>query len=106
MSWYNEERNGSTKAYLEWFCGRELEPDEEAGFYKKKVDTVSLVSSMIMLDRCRIFSESRNTEVYLFEPDDRIELYIDFLEEINPHDWGNDMYLFDLVEAVFHRKQD
>jgi hypothetical protein len=67
--------------------------------------SVSMVSSMIMLDRCRIYSEDRNTEVSLSEPDDQVEQYIDFLEEINPLDWGNDMYLFELIENVFYRKK-
>jgi len=67
--------------------------------------SVSVVSSLIMLDRCRIYSKNRNTEVFLFEPDNRIELYIDFLEALSS-DWGNDMYLFDLIESVFHRKKE
>jgi len=40
MSWYNEERDGETKRYIEWAFGVEVEPDEEAGYYrpKKKVE--------------------------------------------------------------------
>ena len=67
---------------------------------------VSIVSSMIMLDRCRIYSESRNMEVSLHEPDDQIDQYIDFLEKINPSDWGNDTYLFELIESVFYRRKE
>ena len=67
--------------------------------------SVSLVSSMIMLDRCRIYSENKQTEVCLSEPDDQVDQYIDFLERINPSDWGNDLYLFELIEGVFYRKQ-
>ena len=67
--------------------------------------SVSTVSSMIMLDRCRIYSKNRNEEVSLSEPDDSVEQYIDFLERINPYDWGNDMCLFELIESVFLRKE-
>ena len=37
MSWYKEERDGSTKKYLEWFYQQELEPDDEPCFYRPKV---------------------------------------------------------------------
>ena len=67
--------------------------------------SVSIVSSMIMLDRCRIYSKDRNTEVSLHEPDNQVDEYIDFLEKINPSDWGNDMYLFELIENVFYRRK-
>lgn len=67
--------------------------------------SVSVVSSLIMLDRCRIYSEIRMTEVSLSEPDDQVDQYIDFLEKINPHDWGNDFYLYELIENVFYRKK-
>ena len=67
---------------------------------------VSIVSSMIMLDRCRIYSESRNTEVSLHEPDNQVNQYIDFLEKINPYDWGNDTCLFELIESVFYRRKE
>lgn len=66
---------------------------------------VSLVSSMIMLDRCRLYSIHRKGEVSLSEPDNQVDQYIDFLERINPYDWGNDFYLFELIEAVFNRKK-
>ena len=39
MEWYNEEHDGSTKRYLEWFYQCELEPDEEPGFYKEVPST-------------------------------------------------------------------
>ena len=39
MSWYNEKRDGATKRYLEWALGVELEPEEEAGFYRPKEPT-------------------------------------------------------------------
>ena len=39
MSWYKEERDGKSKRYLEWALGIELEPEEEAGFYKPKEPT-------------------------------------------------------------------
>ena len=39
MSWYNEERDGKTKKYLEWALGVEIEPEDEAGFYKPKDPT-------------------------------------------------------------------
>ena len=67
--------------------------------------SVSVISSLIMLDRCRIYSKNQDTEVSISEPDDQVELYIDFLEEINPYDWGNDMYLLDLIDDVFCRKR-
>lgn len=68
--------------------------------------SVSLVSSMIMLDRCRIYSENKQTEVCLSEPDDSISQYIDFMEKINPSDWGNDFHLFELIENLFYRKKE
>ena len=68
--------------------------------------SVSKLESLIMLDRCRIYSEDRNKEVSLSEPDDQVEQYIDFLEMLNPYDWGNDMYLFELIENVFYRKKE
>ena len=68
--------------------------------------SVSRVSSLIMLDRCRIYSEDRNKEVSLSAPDDQVNQYIDFLEKINPYDWGNDMNLFELIEKVFYRKKE
>ena len=68
--------------------------------------SVSRVSSLIMLDRCRIYSEDRNKEVSLSAPDDQVDQYIDFLERINPSDWGNDTYLFELIENVFYRKKE
>ena len=68
--------------------------------------SVSIVSSLIMLDRCRIYSKDRNTEVSLHEPDNQVDEYIDFLEKINRADWGNDMYLFELIESVFYRKKE
>ena len=36
MSWYDPKRDKLTKDYLEWALGRELEPDEEPGFYRDK----------------------------------------------------------------------
>ena len=36
MSWYKEERDGSTKKYLEWALRVELEPEEEPGYYRPK----------------------------------------------------------------------
>ena len=65
--------------------------------------SVSVLSSLIMLDRCRIYSKDQDTEVSISEPDDQVDQYIDFLEEINPSDWGNDMDLFELIESVFYR---
>lgn len=67
--------------------------------------SVSTVSALIMLDRCRIYSKNKNCEVSLHEPDDQVDQYIDFLEKINPYDWGNDMYLFELIENLFYRKE-
>lgn len=71
-----------------------------------KYKSVSLVSSMMMLDRCRLYSKYRNSEVSLFEPDNQVEQYIDFLERINPSDWGNDEYLIELIDSVFKRKNE
>ena len=67
--------------------------------------SVSVLSSLIMLDRCRIYSKNQDTEVSISQPDDQVDLYIDFLEEINPSDWGNDMWLLDLIDDVFNRKE-
>ena len=68
--------------------------------------SVSTLSSLIMLDRCRIYSKNRNEEVSISEPDDSVDQYIDFVERINPADWGNDTYLFELIENVFDRKEE
>jgi len=67
---------------------------------------VSTRTSLIMLERCRIYSEHRQTEVFLSEPDDyEIEVMCDFAERINSYDWGNDSRLWKLLEAVFERKE-
>ena len=61
--------------------------------------------SLIMLEVCRIISSNREDGISSFvEPDDSIDLYIDFLEQIS-YDWGNDDYLFELIDNVFHRKK-
>ena len=39
MSWYNEEKHGKMKAYLEWALGVKLEPEEEAGYFKPIKDS-------------------------------------------------------------------
>lgn len=67
--------------------------------------TVSRVSSLSMLDRCRIYSKNRMAEVSISEPDDDLNRYIDFFEKINPYDWGNDDYLLELVNNVFYRTE-
>ena len=36
MSWYDPEKDGPSKEYLEWTFGEELEPDDEPGFYRRK----------------------------------------------------------------------
>jgi len=58
-----------------------------------------------MLDRCRIYSKHRQTEIQLSEPDDyEIEVMCDFAERINPYDSLNDTYLWELLEHVFERE--
>ena len=67
---------------------------------------VSARDSLIMLDRCRIYSKHRQTEVWISEPDDyELEVLCDFAERINPSDWGNDYHLFELLEALFETKE-
>lgn len=34
MSWYDENRDGPDREYLEWCFGCRLVPDEEPGFYQ------------------------------------------------------------------------
>ena len=61
---------------------------------------------MIMLEVCRIISMNREDGISSFvEPDDTMDSYIDFLEEINSCDWINDEYLQELVDNVFTRKK-
>ena len=68
--------------------------------------SVSARTSLIMLDRCRIYSEYRQTEVCLSEPDDyNSEIMCDFAEIINPYDDINDTYLWELLEDVFEIKE-
>ena len=63
--------------------------------------------SLIMLEVCRIISQNREDGISSFvEPDDMMDLYIDFLEEINPCDWINDEYLQELVDNVFLRRTE
>lgn len=63
-------------------------------------------NGLIMLAVCEIISSNREDGFSSFvEPDDSIDLYIDFLEQINPCDWGNEPYLMDLIDNVFNRKK-
>jgi len=68
--------------------------------------SVSIVSSLIMLDRCRIYSKNKNEEVSIYEPDDQVDQYIDLLERINPADWGNDKNLLKLIDNLFQRRTE
>ena len=62
--------------------------------------------SLIMLEVCRIISMNRKDGISsIVEPDDTMDSYIDFLEEINSCDWINDEYLQELVDNVFTRKK-
>ena len=64
-----------------------------------------LHESLSSLEVCRLISKNRKDGICHFsEPDDSIDLYIDFLERIS-YDWGNDDYLFELIDNVFHRKK-
>jgi hypothetical protein len=66
--------------------------------------TVSTRSSLIMLDRCRIYSEHKQNEVCISEPEDYvIEVMGDFADRINPYDSINDTALWELLEVVFNR---
>ena len=57
-----------------------------------------------MLGVCRIISSNREDGYSSFiEPDDTIDLYIDFLEKIS-FDWGNDEYLLELIDNIFNRR--
>ena len=69
--------------------------------------SVSARSSLCMLDICRIYSEHRQTEVCLSEPEDyQSEVMCDFAEIINPYDSINDSYLWELLEQVFQRRTE
>ena len=68
--------------------------------------SVKSYESLCNLEMSRIISKTRNGLCSLKEPDDFINLYIDFLEKINPYDWGNDYKLIELVESVFIRKRN
>jgi len=68
--------------------------------------SVSTRSSLIMLDRCRIYSEHRGTEVCLIEPNDyETEAICTFAERAGGYDWINDTALFELLEQLFERKK-
>jgi len=61
--------------------------------------------SFCMLEVCRIISSNRDDGYSSFiEPDDTIDLYIDFLDVIS-YDWINDQELLDLIDNVFTRKK-
>ena len=67
--------------------------------------SVSVRTSLIMLDRCRIYSEHRQTEVCISEPDDyNVEVMGDFADRINPYDSINDSDLWGLLEQIFTRR--
>ena len=62
--------------------------------------------SFVMLEVCRIISSNREDGYSSFiEPDDTIDLYIDFLDEISC-DWINDEYLLELIDNVFNRRSE
>lgn len=68
--------------------------------------SIKSYESLSMLEISRIISSNRKDGICsLKEPDDTIDFYIDFLEKINPYDWGNDEYLMDLIDNVFTRKK-
>jgi len=68
--------------------------------------SVSASDSLFMLERCRIYSKLRQTEVCISEPVDyEIEVFCDFADRINPYDSINDTHLWELLEAVFERKE-
>ena len=57
-----------------------------------------------MLEVCRIISSNTDDGISSFiEPDDTIDLYIDFLDMFP--DWINDEYLLELIDNVFTRKK-
>ena len=61
--------------------------------------------SLYMLAACIIWSNLRGDRIGSFiEPDDSLDLYIDFLNKLNPSDWGNDERLMKLIDNVFHRR--
>ena len=63
------------------------------------------MSVFVMLSVCQIISKNSKDGVCTWiEPDDTLDAYIDFLEQIS-YDWGNDDYLFELIDNVFHRKK-
>ena len=67
--------------------------------------SVKSYESLYNLEMSRIISKNQNGLCSLSEPEDTIDLYIDFIEKINPYDWGNDYRLIELVESVFIRKE-
>ena len=68
---------------------------------------VSAISSLLMLSRCQIYSQHRQKEVCLSEPDDYIiEVMCDFADKINSYDSINDTALWELLELVFNRKKE
>ena len=69
--------------------------------------SVSATESISMLAVCEIFSKRNTSGISLdSKPDDSLELYIDFLEKLNPYDWINDEYLFELIDNVFFRRSE
>jgi len=64
---------------------------------------ITVKDSLIMLRICEMISRNKDKTIYLYEPDDRIDNYIDFLEQFP--DWGNDHTLYMLIESLFKRKR-
>jgi hypothetical protein len=66
---------------------------------------VSATESVSMLAVCEMFSKRNENGISSdSRPDDSLDLYIDFLEVLNPYDWINDFELLELIELVFERR--
>lgn len=68
--------------------------------------SVDVRVSISMLFTCLHFSKINKNGISSFtEPDDTLELYVDFLDELS-YDWINDENLCQLCMKVFERKKE
>jgi hypothetical protein len=67
---------------------------------------VSISESINMIGTCVYLSTRNNQDASMSEPDDSLELYLDFLEKINSADWINDFYLLELIDNLFQRRTE
>ena len=71
--------------------------------------SVSVRDTLSMWGTCHYLANrdsSNSTICVMSEPDDSLDLYIDFLEKLNPYDWINDFYLLELIYSLFEGDEE